>query len=90
MDEQPFLLRNDRADGLTSLTLNRPNQFNALSGDMLGALQSALDVIAGDPAVRVVVIAGAGKAFAPDTTSRKCVPITTRHSCRPCSNNAAR
>ena len=63
MDEQPILLRDDRADGLTSLTLNRPNQFNSLSGDMLSALQSALDAIAGDPAVRVVVIAGAGKAF---------------------------
>jgi len=63
MDDQLILLRNDRADGLTTLTLNRPNQFNSLSGDMLSALQSALDAIASDPKVRVVVIAGAGKAF---------------------------
>ena len=63
MDEQPLLLRNDRPDGLTTLTLNRPSQFNSLSSDMLGALQAALDAIAVDAKVRVVVIAGAGKAF---------------------------
>jgi enoyl-CoA hydratase/carnithine racemase len=63
MDEQPILLRDDRPDGLTTLTLNRPNQFNSLSSDMLSALQSALDAIAVDTSVRVVVIAGAGKAF---------------------------
>ena len=63
MDEQPILLRNDRADGLATLTLNRPNQFNSLSSDMLSALQSALDAIAVDAKVRVVIIAGAGKAF---------------------------
>jgi enoyl-CoA hydratase/carnithine racemase len=63
MDEQPILLRVDRPDGLTTLTLNRPNQFNSLSSDMLSALQSALDAIAVDTSVRVVVIAGAGKAF---------------------------
>jgi enoyl-CoA hydratase/carnithine racemase len=63
MDDQSILLREDRADGLTTLTLNRPNQFNSLSGDMLTALQSALDAIAVDAKVRVVVIAGAGKAF---------------------------
>lgn len=63
MDEQPILLREDRPDGLTTLTLNRPNQFNSLSSDMLSALQSALDAVAVDAKVRVVVIAGAGKAF---------------------------
>ncbi|UCV03024.1 enoyl-CoA hydratase [Dechloromonas denitrificans] len=61
--EAPLVLRTDRADGLTTLTLNRPGQFNSLSKDMLSALQGELDGIAADPAVRVVVIAGAGKAF---------------------------
>lgn len=56
------LLRHD-AEGVTTLTLNRPAQFNALSETLLGNLQTALDVIAGDEKVRVVVIAGAGKAF---------------------------
>jgi enoyl-CoA hydratase/carnithine racemase len=61
--EEPLVLRTDRADGLTTLTLNRPGQFNSLSQAMLSALQGELDAIAADEAVRVVVIAGAGKAF---------------------------
>ena len=60
---EPLVLRTDRADGLTTLTLNRPGQFNSLSKDMLSALQAELDAIAASEAVRVVVIAGAGKAF---------------------------
>ena len=56
------LLRDDR-DGVATLTLNRPDQYNSLSEELLAELQSALDAIAADPAVRVVVIAGAGKAF---------------------------
>ncbi len=60
--ELPILLREDR-DGVTTLTLNRPTQFNSLSEEMLTELQSALDAIAADSAVRAVVIAGAGKAF---------------------------
>jgi enoyl-CoA hydratase/carnithine racemase len=61
--EDPLVLRTDRADGLTTLTLNRPGQFNSLSKAMLTALQGELDAIAADQAVRVVIIAGAGKAF---------------------------
>ncbi|MCA1939240.1 MAG: enoyl-CoA hydratase [Dechloromonas sp.] len=63
MSEEACLLRDDRADGLTTLTLNRPGQFNSLSREMLTALQTELDAIAADETVRVVVIAGAGKAF---------------------------
>jgi enoyl-CoA hydratase/carnithine racemase len=51
--------------GVATLTLNRPQQLNALSMEMLGALQSALDDVAVDPSVRVVVIAAEGKAFCP-------------------------
>jgi enoyl-CoA hydratase/carnithine racemase len=61
--EEPLVLRHDRADGLTTLTLNRPGQFNSLSKDMLTAVKAELDAIAADAAIRVVVIAGAGKAF---------------------------
>ncbi len=57
-----ILLRND-ANGVATVTLNRPKQFNALSQAMLTALQSELDAIAADDSVRVVVIAAAGKAF---------------------------
>jgi len=61
--EDALVLRTDRADGLTTLTLNRPGQFNSLSKEMLTAVKAELDAIAGTPAIRVVVIAGAGKAF---------------------------
>ena len=59
---EEMLLRSDTG-GITTLTLNRPKQFNALSMDMLDALQAALDDIADDHSVRVVVIAAHGKAF---------------------------
>jgi len=59
---QAILLRED-AQGVTTLTLNRPAQFNALSKELLTALQTELASIAVDKAIRVVVITGAGKAF---------------------------
>jgi enoyl-CoA hydratase/carnithine racemase len=58
----PILMRED-VDGVASLTLNRPAQFNSLSEELLTELQATLDAIAADPSVRAVVIAGAGKAF---------------------------
>jgi enoyl-CoA hydratase/carnithine racemase len=60
----PALLRADDA-GVATLTMNRPAAFNALSHEMLDALQAALDSIKADPSVRVVVLAAAGKAFCP-------------------------
>ena len=60
--QEPYVLRSD-SQGIATLTLNRPQQFNSLSSAMIAALQSELDAIAVDPALRVVVIAGAGKAF---------------------------
>jgi enoyl-CoA hydratase/carnithine racemase len=56
------VLRAD-AGGVATLTLNRPRQYNALSTTLLDALQAALAAIARDGSVRVVVLAGAGKAF---------------------------
>jgi enoyl-CoA hydratase/carnithine racemase len=49
--------------GVAKVTLNRPAQYNALSGEMLSALQNALEEIAKDKTVRVVIIAANGKAF---------------------------
>lgn len=51
------------AAGVLRLTLNRPQQYNALSEELLAALRAALDAAAGDPAVRVVVLAASGPAF---------------------------
>ena len=61
---EPILLREDD-QGVVTLTLNRPAQYNALSSAMLDALQAALDEIDADPAQRVVIIAANGKAFCP-------------------------
>jgi enoyl-CoA hydratase/carnithine racemase len=59
----PKLLLRQDANGITTLTLNRPTQYNALSEALLSDLQSALDAIGKDETVRVVVIAGSGPAF---------------------------
>jgi enoyl-CoA hydratase/carnithine racemase len=53
----------EQRDGTTYLTLNRPAQYNALSVEMMAALQDAFDELADDTSVRVVVLGGAGKAF---------------------------
>ena len=59
---EPVLLRSD-AEGVVGLTLNRPGAYNALSRELLAALQVELDRIRDDPAVRIVVITGKGRAF---------------------------
>jgi enoyl-CoA hydratase len=54
----------DVADGLARITINRPDKLNALNGVVIGELGQAADAIAADPAVRAVIITGAGpKAF---------------------------
>ena len=58
----PVLLRSDHK-GVATLKLNRPRQFNAISLQMLEAMQTEFDAIATDASIRVVVIAGAGSAF---------------------------
>jgi enoyl-CoA hydratase/carnithine racemase len=62
-EQQPLVLRQTDARGVRTLTMNRPQAFNALSEAMLAALQAELEAVAADPAVRVVVLAGAGRAF---------------------------
>ncbi|MBK7718431.1 MAG: enoyl-CoA hydratase [Simplicispira sp.] len=64
MSESVHLLQVTKdARGVVTLTLNDPARFNALGSDMLGELQQALGDLAKDESVRVVVLAGAGKAF---------------------------
>lgn len=57
----PVLL--DFNEGVATLTLNRPEALNALSGGMMEALAAATGRLAGLPGLRVVVIKGAGKHF---------------------------
>jgi enoyl-CoA hydratase/carnithine racemase len=61
-NDQP-LVRSRDSRGVVTLTLNRPQAYNALSEALLGALQRELDAIASDESVRVVVLAAEGKAF---------------------------
>ncbi len=61
--EEPVVLRHQDTRGVVTLTLNRPQAFNALSEAMLAALRRDFDVIAKDESVRVVVVAAEGKAF---------------------------
>ncbi len=48
---------------VTDLVMNAPERLNALSDEMLAALQETLDGLADDPATRVVTLSGSGKAF---------------------------
>ncbi len=60
---EPLVLNRRDARGVVTLTLNRPQSFNALSEAMMAALLSELEAVALDDSARVVVLAAAGKAF---------------------------
>ena len=59
---EQVLLRDD-AEGICTLTLNRPDKRNPLSTQMLSALQNSLDDIANDKTVKVVILAAKGPVF---------------------------
>ncbi|QXT38448.1 enoyl-CoA hydratase [Gymnodinialimonas ceratoperidinii] len=58
----PLVIREDRGP-TTHLTLNSPGNLNALSDEMLAALQDALDRLAEDTGQRVIILKGAGRVF---------------------------
>jgi methylglutaconyl-CoA hydratase len=61
MAEPPVIV--SRADGVVQIVLNRPERRNALDPELAGALAESIRAASDDPAVRVVVLAGAGRAF---------------------------
>ncbi len=63
MTTESLVLRQRDARGVITLTLNRPQAFNALSEAMLEALQVEIDAVAKDDTARVLVLAAAGKAW---------------------------
>ena len=70
----PVLL--DRRDGgVLTLTLNRPRAYNAFTRELALALQRRLRLAGDDPAVRAVVITGAGKAFGAGQDLRELVAL---------------
>jgi enoyl-CoA hydratase/carnithine racemase len=59
---EAILLREETSWGVR-LTLNRPGKLNALSAELRDALAEAVVDAAADDRVRVIAIAGAGRAF---------------------------
>ncbi len=59
----PALLLRENDGAVATLTLNRPDRLNALSEELMTALQAELDHIATEPATKVVILKGAGRAF---------------------------
>jgi enoyl-CoA hydratase/carnithine racemase len=53
----------EQRDHTTTITLNRPERMNAISGEMIQSLGHALAEANGDPNVRVEVLTGAGRGF---------------------------
>lgn len=62
MPENNILLT-EKQGGVITLTLNRPQQYNALSKELLDLLSTELDAIAADSTIRAVILAANGKAF---------------------------
>jgi len=60
---QPSVLVAQDTRGVVTITLNRPAAYNALSEEVLTALQGALNRVAADPSARVLVLAANGRAF---------------------------
>ena len=63
IDDLLVIREDNKESGIVTLTLNQPKQFNALSVEVLSAMQAELDNIAQDDTIRVVVIQATGKAF---------------------------
>ena len=57
------VLVEQRKDGITFLTLNRPEKRNAMSPELHHEMDDALENLAVDSDTKVVIITGAGKAF---------------------------
>lgn len=63
--------------GVHRLTLNQPQNFNALGADMIAAIQGVLDAVAKDDAARVLVIGAVGKAFCPGHNLKEMIATPT-------------
>ena len=59
----PVVLVEKQSPQVTLLTLNRPERRNALTIELMSDLTTAIETAAADPAQRIVILRGAGKAF---------------------------
>jgi 2-(1,2-epoxy-1,2-dihydrophenyl)acetyl-CoA isomerase len=80
MAEYAHLLTETSADGVRTLTLDRPEKLNAVNGALAASFSSAVADAAAEDAVRVVVITGAGRAFCAglDLSEPPTLPSATR------------
>jgi enoyl-CoA hydratase/carnithine racemase len=62
----------DVADHVATVTLNRPDRLNAITATLTTALRQQMTELGRDEAVRVIILTGAGRAFAPAPTWRCC------------------
>ena len=63
LDTAPNVFKENLAPGIVKLTLNRPDQYNPLSEQMLSSLQQEIDSVAADNEIKVLILAATGKAF---------------------------
>lgn len=59
---EPLILRHDE-EGVSYITINRPEAYNALTIECMDVFMAELEDIASDPGVKVVVVSGAGRGF---------------------------
>jgi enoyl-CoA hydratase/carnithine racemase len=70
-DEPAVIIKRDEATGVATVILNRPSQRNALSHEMLIALDAAISEVARDDGVRAIVLTGNGPAFCSGADTRE-------------------
>ena len=58
------LLKFEAKDGIATITLNRPEALNALNAELVEELRQALEIIAEDSNIRILILTGSEKAFA--------------------------
>jgi enoyl-CoA hydratase/carnithine racemase len=63
MESKMAILTRRDENAVAYLTMNAPERLNALSDEMLAALQNTLNALKSDKTIRAVVLAGTGKAF---------------------------
>lgn len=77
MPERPAVVLASAADGVGVVTLNRPDRLNAWTGRMESAYRAAMASLAADPAVRVIVVTGAGRGFCAGADADALAPMTS-------------
>lgn len=76
--DMPDLILLEEANGVASVTLNRPDRLNAFADDMREQLGAALDQVAHFPGARVLLLTGAGRAFCSGGDVRHMVDLKQR------------